>query len=75
MFRINIKSYPDELKLAGLEKKTLIPSYPQYVLQSSNKTNFIARPDKPEKFSIEYSHMALLVGTKVLTTCIPTFNK
>ena len=58
MFRINIQSYADELKLAGLENKTLIPSYPQYVLESSNKTHFIARPDQPEKFSIEYSPIA-----------------
>ena len=53
MFRMNIQSYPGELKLTGLEKKTLISAYPQHVLESSNKTNFIDRPDQPEKFSIE----------------------
>ena len=58
MFRINIQSYADELEFADLEKKTLIPSCPQYILESSNKTNFIARPDQPEKFSIEYLPMA-----------------
>ena len=58
MFWINIQSYADELEFAGLERKTLILSCPQYVLESSNKTNFIARPYKPEKFSIEYSSMA-----------------
>ncbi len=31
---------------------------PQYVLESSNKTNFIAHPYKPEKLSIEYSPIA-----------------
>jgi hypothetical protein len=39
----------------------LILSYPQYVLESSNKTNFIARPYKPEKLSIEYSPIASLL--------------
>lgn len=58
MFRINIQSYPDELEFADLEKKTLILSYPQYVLESSNKINFIAHTDQPEKFSIEYSLIA-----------------
>ena len=55
MFWINIQSYADELEFAGLEKKTLILSYPQDVSESSNKTYFIARPYQPEKFSIEYS--------------------
>jgi hypothetical protein len=57
-FRINIQSYADELELAGLEDETLILSYPQHVLESSNMTNFIACPYKPEKLPIEYSPIA-----------------
>ena len=66
MFLINIQSYPKVLEFAGWRRKTIILSYPQYVLESSNKTNFIAHTDQPEKFMIEYSPIAT-VGTKVLT--------
>lgn len=55
MFLINIQSYPEVLEFAGWRRKTIVLSYPQYVLESSNKTIFIAHTDQPEKFLKEYS--------------------